>query len=254
MERNNDRHSLPTKKIQKGYIVLIVLLFVIIFVPAVIHKVSRQSASSISAQISDSLLSKEIAYYSDSLHKLQDKRQNNYYTVKNYMRNPSGRNSSYNGTATIISERPSHDTPRHRYHRASAREILHFDLNKADSIDLVQLRGIGPSYARRIIRYREKLGGYANIEQLQEVYGMTEETYRAITPFLSVSSKPYRPLNPNTATLQQLRDHPYLNYYQARAIIDWRTKGHIYTTMDDLHVLSLLDDSTIAKISPYLVF
>ncbi len=249
--QNEHRYPPPTKKLQKGYIVLAVVLFAVIFVPAVVKKISQQKASATICEISDSLFAQEIANYSDSFHKLQSGRRNNDNSHKesHYPYNTYNKNAAFPRTET----KESNTTP-HRYNRAPAREDLHFDINKADSIDLVQLRGIGPSYARRIIRYREKLGGYANVEQLQEVYGMTEETYKAIVPHLFTSTRPYRLIDPNTASLQQLRSHPYLNYYQARAIIDWRHKGHSFHYADDLRAIPLLDDSTLARLSPYLTF
>lgn len=254
MELYNDKHPLPTKKIQKGYMVLTVFLFVIIFVPAVVHIVLQRNASLRPAQITDTLYTKEIAYFSDSIKILQNKRRNHYYAEKNYKNNYSEQNCHNGSPVTIGSKYSNNAFSKHQYYCTPTKGNLHFDLNQADSIDLIQLRGIGPSFARRIILYREKLGGYVNIKQLQEIYGMTEETYKAITPFLSVSSKPNRSLNPNAATLQQLRNHPYLNYYQARAIIDWRSKGHRYNTIEDLQVVPILDDSTITKIAPYLTF
>lgn len=190
----------------------------------------------------DSLFASEASILSDSL---MDAARLSRQTSRSYCRTiaqpPQRIASSPHETSTY-------------YHRYPKKAPLHFDLNAADSIDLEQLRGIGPTFARRIIRYRERLGGFANVEQLKEVYGMTVETYEAVAPHLSVNPAAIKRLNPNTASLQQLKAHPYLDYYQARAIVAWREKGHHYDSANDLHLVSLLDDSAIAKMEPYFEY
>lgn len=128
-----------------------------------------------------------------------------------------------------------------------------FDVNTADTLDLQQLRGIGPVFARRIVKYRTLLGGYVAKEQLREVYGMTDELYNRIAPHLTLdtAAPPVR-IDINTATADQLRRHPYLDYYQAKAIVTYRQKCGRFQTMQDLTKVSLIDETTYNRIKPYI--
>jgi len=68
-------------------------------------------------------------------------------------------------------------------------EVLKIELNKADSAELVKLRGIGPVLAKRIIRYRTSLGGkFHSVEELRNVYGLSEETFQSIKPYLWIDT------------------------------------------------------------------
>lgn len=131
---------------------------------------------------------------------------------------------------------------------------LVFELNTADTLDLQQLRGIGPSYARRIVKYRQLLGGYVRVEQLREVYGMTEELYQQVAPHVTVDASRARKLAVNTATVDQLKRHPYLDYYQAKAIVNFRNSGVRFGGVEELSQVNLLDEETLRKIAPYIEY
>ncbi len=128
------------------------------------------------------------------------------------------------------------------------------ELNNADTAELQRLYGIGPTFANRIVKYRSLLGGYVRKEQLREVYGMTEERYQAVAPHVCVDVSAARQIDINTATLQELRRHPYLDYYQAKAIVEWRDKGNHIGGMRDLLKINLIDDSAVARLDGYLLF
>lgn len=91
------------------------------------------------------------------------------------------------------------------------------DLNTIDSTTLTQIPGIGPTFARRIVAYRERLGGYYTVLQLQEVYGMTQERYDEIKPYFSIASAP-QPILWDTISYHAIPRHPYLNYLQRAAL------------------------------------
>ncbi len=134
----------------------------------------------------------------------------------------------------------------------STKPNLIFDLNKADTLDLQSLRGIGPSYARRIYNYGKRLGGYVNIEQLKEVYGMNDTLYEKIIPHLKLENIETKKININTSTLKQLSSHPYIDFYLAKAIIKLRQEINNYKTLDQLRQIHLLDEKTYEKLLPYL--
>lgn len=91
------------------------------------------------------------------------------------------------------------------------------DLNKADSATLTLVPGIGPTYARRIVALRNRLGGYYTILQLQEVYGMTPTRYSEIKKYFSLAEKPQR-LRIATLAYDSIPQHPYLSREQHNAI------------------------------------
>ena len=123
------------------------------------------------------------------------------------------------------------------------------DLNSADTTLLKRVPGIGSSFARRIIKYRDLLGGYYVVEQLQEVYGMDRERYDAIYPYFTVGTA----VRPLTLTIDSISYHPYLSWRHKRALrrlleeeqpLDW---SHLMTTGDFTR-----DDSL--RLAPYMPF
>lgn len=137
---------------------------------------------------------------------------------------------------------------------ATRRQPLVVELNSADTTTLQLLHGIGPAYAGRIVRYREKLGGFTNMSQLLEVYGFTPALLEHIRPSLVLDTTTLRRMNINTIELKQLIKHPYIEYYQARDIINLRNKGVTFGCADDLRAVPSMADSTLERLMPYLEF
>ena len=129
---------------------------------------------------------------------------------------------------------------------------LVFELNTADSLDLVQLYNIGPTIARRILKYRSLLGGYIRKEQLREVYGIDTTRYNDIAPHLTVNPSAIQKIDLNTADIDQLKHHPYLDYYQAKAILRYREQNGPYKQVSDILNIPLIDSETFTLIEPYL--
>lgn len=133
-------------------------------------------------------------------------------------------------------------------------KTLVMELNGADTLTLQLLHGIGPTFARRIVRYRERLGGFCRVEQLREVYGMTDDRYQALVPHLTVDVDSIRRIDINKVTVKELMRHPYIDPYLARDIIRYRERGHRYRAADDLRLVATMDDSTLMRLTPYLRF
>lgn len=127
------------------------------------------------------------------------------------------------------------------------------DINQATAEDWQALKGIGPVYARRIIELREKLGGFSHLEQLKEVYGLPDSTFQNISPLLQESPITQK-LPINLATVEDLKKHPYLNYRQANAIVNYRKNHGKFTQWEALKQVKALPQKTIMQIKPYLLF
>lgn len=139
------------------------------------------------------------------------------------------------------------------YQTQYPKKPLSFELNTADSLDLVQLYNIGPVIARRILKYRSMLGGYVRKEQLREVYGIDSARYNDIAPHLTVDPSHINKLDINTADIDQLKHHPYLDYYQAKAIIRLREEKGDYKSVSDILNIPIIDSETFTRIEPYLI-
>lgn len=128
------------------------------------------------------------------------------------------------------------------------------ELNTADSSKLTSIDGIGGAFAKRIIYYRERLGGFIAKEQLKEVFGIDELKYNEIKGQVKVDAGRIRKININTITFDKLRLMPYLNYKQVNAIIEYRKQHGDYASIDDVKNIAIIDADILRKIEPYLIF
>ena len=128
-------------------------------------------------------------------------------------------------------------------------------LNKADSTALEQLPGIGPVLAARIVRYREKLGGFYSKTQLREVYGISDSVYQLIAPLtnLGADSSLVRKLDLNKASAETLQAHPYLRWEKAKAIVQYRKANGPFRSVHELEKIWTFDKMLIDRLSPYLL-
>ena len=119
---------------------------------------------------------------------------------------------------------------------------LIIELNSADTLELVKIKGIGKVFARRIVAYRNLLGGYVNIRQLNEVYGIRPELVTSISSQIIIDSTKIKLININRITYEDLKKHPYISEYHAKAIIYYRGKvGNIKSKYE------LLENKVLTK-------
>jgi DNA uptake protein ComE-like DNA-binding protein len=140
------------------------------------------------------------------------------------------------------------------YPKSSGKEYIphRAELNSADSASLVKVRGIGPAFAKRIMRYRDKLGGFSDIGQLQEVYGMDSARFIQIQENLFADEGLIKKININKASLDELRAHPYIDYYIAKALVDKRIQKGAFTDLIEIKEIPLIYESLFLKLRPYL--
>lgn len=136
--------------------------------------------------------------------------------------------ASYGGIVDTLSE---------RHFPVKLRQGERIELNGADTTQLMKVPGIGRYYAREIAYRRKILGGYYSAEQLLEIEDLPKE----VLPYFYVNAEKVRRLNVNQATLGELKRHPYINYYQAKDIVDYR---RLYGPIHDIEELKLMKDFT----------
>jgi DNA uptake protein ComE-like DNA-binding protein len=131
------------------------------------------------------------------------------------------------------------------------KEVL--ELNTADSLSIVYLKGIGPGFTKRILKYRSLLGGFHSLSQLKEVYGMTDSLYLSLSSQVKLDESLVTKIPINAIDFNSLRKHPYFNFQSAQAIVNYRFKhGKLNeTSMKDLGIFS---EEKLALILPYLVY
>ena len=130
---------------------------------------------------------------------------------------------------------------------------LHFDLNKADSLQLRQIRGIGPVLSSRIVRFREKLGGFVRMEQLYEVYGLDSLAVQNLVKSAYVEPNfVAQQISINSASQEELAAHPYISPAQARLIFAFRTEHGPFQMINDLGKIHTFEHNFVEKIAPYI--
>lgn len=133
------------------------------------------------------------------------------------------------------------------------KEYIQVELNSADTAQLVKLRGIGSKLSMNIVKYRSQLGGFAGVEQLKEVFGISPDTYENIKGNCTVNKGLIRKLNLNEATYNELNVHPYLKGDIAKAIADYRkAKNYHIDNLQQLKEIQLINEEIFRKIAPYL--
>ncbi len=134
------------------------------------------------------------------------------------------------------------------------RPLVIVELNGADTLQLDEISGVGPAFARRIVKYRERLGGFYQKEQLMEVYGLDSAKFKEIKDQVKIDQRQIRKLNINTVGFEELKNHPYLKFKQINALIQYRKQHGKYNSVEDLKKVIILDPQTIERLAPYLQF
>lgn len=171
----------------------------------------------------------------------------------------------YRPASLFVQPRQSDESSRGQEYQKSSNDTTDYprklkegqtiDIATADTTLLKRVPGIGSYYAREIVRYRERLGGYVSLTQLDDIDLFPEKA----KAYLRIDSLPsHQPniqrLNINKLSLTELRRHPYMNYYQARAITDYRRKHGALRSLDELRLLPDFNEKVINRLAPYIEF
>jgi competence protein ComEA len=131
-------------------------------------------------------------------------------------------------------------------------QLSTLDINTADTTAFIALPGIGNKLANRIVQFRDKLGGFHTIDQVGETYALPDSTFQKIRPRLVLNDSTVKQININTVTLDELKAHPYIRYYLANAIIQYRNQHGNFLSVDDLKKILLITNDAFIKMRPYL--
>lgn len=142
-----------------------------------------------------------------------------------------------------------HDSIKAHY-QPKIRQGEHVVLNMADTTQLKTIPGIGPYFARKIVEYGQRLGGYISVDQLDEI----EDFPLGAKDYLVIENPSPRKLNVNQLSLNELRRHPYINFYQARAITDYRRLHGPIRSLDDLRLSKDFPQESIDRLKPYVEY
>lgn len=161
-------------------------------------------------------------------------------------------NTPYSNTTPTFSKQNKDKTPSYPYQKKLETGGI-VELNTADTTSLKMIPGIGTGFAKRIVKYRNLLGGFADITQLKEVWGLDNELYDKITPYIVLVPQ-IEKIKVNSADFNELNRHPYIDYRQARVIVDIRERKGSIESLKRLRLLEEFTDDDIKRLTPYLSF
>src|ERR1035437_5871963 len=182
------------------------------------------------------------------------------YTVKSQKFSTSGHANKVYGADKAQSEKYQQvvndrmDTSERSKLNSYRRQKHLLEINSSDSASFMRLPGIGPVLSARIIKYRRLLGGFARIDQLKEVYGLSSETYDLIKGRLFVDTLIIKKIYVNSAEYKDFSHFPYFEKYEVTAILKFRKLRGRITGIADLIDNKLINSEKAQKIRPYLRF
>jgi competence protein ComEA len=142
--------------------------------------------------------------------------------------------------------------PKKEVNKETKKPKLLVELNRANIEELMKINGIGESFAKWIINYRTRLGGFHNKNQLLEVWKMDLDKFLMIEPFVEVNEVSIIKIKLNTVTVDELKKHPYLNWNIANSIIKIRNKKGSFSSIQEIKESVLIDEECFEKLKPYL--
>jgi competence protein ComEA len=132
------------------------------------------------------------------------------------------------------------------------KERITVNINTGDTAAFIALPGIGSKLANRIVNYRNKLGGFYKVEQVAETFGLPDSTFQKIKDRFIIDTTGIHPLNINTLSLDELKQHPYIRYQLANVIVAYRRQHGNFSKPEDIKKIMLVTDEIYTKLAPYL--
>lgn len=238
--------------VEKAAVLILVVIIVLSFWLNVL--LSRRSNESISIPQNDSL----IAAFERLQESLEDKkvesRSYNYQSHEKSIKSIPHENVS-KSTKSVDTKGYSEEPRYIKQEKFTA--LGSISLNETDTAEWKKVPGIGSAYSARIIKYRDMLGGYISINQLKEVYGISDEMFNDIAPFIREEDFDIgscEKININQLEFKEILAHPYINYEQTKAIVNLRRRTGPITSTSQLAMLEEFTSEDIERITPYIEF
>jgi len=130
---------------------------------------------------------------------------------------------------------------------------IRLDINTASEAEWEYLRGIGQNTAKRIVEYRTKLGGFHTVEQVKEVWGMSDSLYLFIKPHLLIQTPPGK-IKINFLDIETLAAHPYIDWKKAKLLVHYREQHGNYRSKEDIMNIKVLTEDWVDKVLIYFDF
>jgi len=186
-------------------------------------------------------------YKPADLQKIYGLKTEEYARLKPYIRIES-KTTSTNEHFVLL--KPKDELKRARSYTASYSVI---DINSADTSGFISLPGIGSKLALRIVNFRDKLGGFYSVDQVGETYGLPDSTFQKIKQYLKLDNASVKKININSATIDEMKAHPYFKYSLANPIVAYRNEHGPFSKIEDIKKVMAVTDEVYNKISPYLI-
>jgi len=126
------------------------------------------------------------------------------------------------------------------------------ELNLADSLELVEIKGIGPFYAKQILKYRHELGGFLSYNQFTEIWGLEKLDLEKFKQQTQIDTTRIKKININKVGINELKEHPYINYKEAKMIVNYRVQHSDFKSLKDIQKIKPISPEKFRKIAPYL--
>lgn len=162
-------------------------------------------------------------------------------------------NKYHNQPARLYAQESPHTTTNHypSHPKQAKTNVAHsIDIAIADTSQFKTIPGVGTYYANKIVRYRQRLGGFVSLNQLKEIEGLPAD----ITTWVRISNTPVQKLKINLLTFGQLLRHPYINFEQVKAIFNHRKNHGPIQSFDDLKTYTAFAANDFTRLTPYIDF
>lgn len=196
----------------------------------------------------------------EDLGKMYSLRPEEVQRLMPYVRIESSRNRSYatldslhySGRKDFFKQAGSDNFSSDHKSKKRTYPLQPIDINRSDTTTWIALPGIGSKLAQRVVSFREKLGGFHSVEQVAETYGLPDSTFQQIRSLLHCTQPQLKTIDINSADVQILKQHPYIRWHIANAIIRYREQHGPFQSVDELERIVLITHEIRQKILPYL--
>ena len=226
--------------------VYVLLVLIALFVVGIVCIPERQSALDSGLTATDSAEWKKLE--SEMRPKWKYQKKDSFPKKKKY---PLAYQSDSRKAQRKDTVRQKESLPKKEYIKAfKYPEGTLVDVNLADTVELKKIPGIGSGIAGNIVRYRECLGGFYDLSQLEEVKHVTPE----LLEWFKLGNDSIRKMEINKASLDKLRAHPYLTFYQAKVIVEHRRKKGQIKSLSQLALYEEFTEKDLERLSAYISF